>query len=85
MNPLCRYCSQPSEIDSTEYDRTYYKCNCEGYKREQQLTNEIRDLEYRLNKKREELSTHKSSSKYNKIIGELEKQFREIKYQYREY
>lgn len=82
--PLCKYCGNPMLIDSIEYTDIWYECKCEGYLKEQKLLTEIRDIEYSLWEKRDELQKHRSNSLYTKSIGELKRQIEKIENDYRD-
>lgn len=82
--PLCKYCGNPMLIDSIEYTDIWYKCNCEGYLKEQKLMADIRDIEYSLRKKQDELQQHRSNSLYAKSIQELKLKLMEIEELYRD-
>lgn len=82
--PLCKYCGNPMLIDSIEYSDIWYKCKCEGYLKEQKLLTEIKDIEYSLYEKRDELRKHRSNSLYEKSIEELKRQIKKIENDYRD-
>ena len=67
-----------------EYSDIWYKCKCEGYLKEQKLLTEIKDIEYSLYEKRDELRKHRSNSLYEKSIEELKRQIEKIENDYRD-
>ena len=80
--PLCRYCGKPMDIAYIEYIVVYYKCGCEGYKKEQKLEDELRALERQVSNKKMELGGHKAASLYETTLRELNKKIYEIKHTY---
>jgi hypothetical protein len=80
---LCKYCGKPMRERFDDYD-TLYSCDCDDYLKEGSLVDEIRDLERKCWKKREELSKLRGSNIYNCSLRKLEEDIQNLKRAYGE-
>lgn len=83
-NPKCKYCNEVMEIENTDYYGTSYKCNCENYRKEQKIKDEIYALKQTLGKKERELENLINNSMYERTLREYESRIKAFKDQFKD-
>lgn len=81
-NPLCRYCGNPMRTSYIDRYEISFKCECDGYCKEQEIKGEIVDLKNELYHKENQLMEHQENSLYSKSVGKLERELRELRAKY---
>lgn len=80
--PLCKYCGKTMIIENIDYYHASYECDCDDYKKQKELEQEIVKTETHLFKIRQELKNHIANSAYERLIQEYEDKITEVKNKY---